>query len=547
MRYTLSTDTGTALHDRGSMNRSKADNSQSPAAPHDAPGRLASAKPALTLAGFLSITAAMVLSVHEYPTFAVAGMQIPFFLLASGLLWFLPVAVCSAEMATVKGWEDGGIFSWVGGMLGTRFGFAAVFFQWFQITICFVIIIYFGLSALSYLLDFPALNSDPLVKTAGVLAVFWLVSFLQLGGTKRTAVFAKFGFILGVLAPTVLLLAFSALYVASGKPLQLDFGDPKLLPDFTQVSTLVVFVSFLFANMGAEASASHINELKNPTRDYPLAMILLVIAATVLNAIGGFAVAGAVPLDQLSMSGGMVQTFETLILAVGPDLGWLVKALCAMLVVGVIGEVGSWVVGPSRALYAVAERGLLPERLKKLNRHGAPVPLIIMQGIVVSAWAAVLTLEGGGDNLSYLAAVSLTAVIYLVAYLMLFISYTKLILRPDMQRGYHVPGKTAGKWIFSIVGLATSLFALIIAFFPPVVIAASQQPAYEALLAAGFVVTLLLPFIIYAAYGRKHECEPETKPRHVLAREVNRFARLSGRGEHLLPGEGEQKQQHPES
>ncbi|MEG0324707.1 MAG: amino acid permease, partial [Raoultibacter sp.] len=173
------------------------------------------------LVGFLSITAAMVMSVHEYPTFAVAGLQIPFFLLLSGFVWFLPVAVCSAEMATVKGWEDGGIFAWVGNMLGTRFGFAAVFFQWFQITICFVVIIYFGLSALAYLFDFSALNDNPLVKTAGVLIVFWVLSFLQLGGTKRTARFAKFGFTLGVLIPTVLLIVFCALYVGSGKPLQL--------------------------------------------------------------------------------------------------------------------------------------------------------------------------------------------------------------------------------------------------------------------------------------------------------------------------------------
>ncbi|WP_139652701.1 amino acid permease [Raoultibacter phocaeensis] len=497
----------------------------------------AAAKPALTLAGFLSITAAMVMSVHEYPTFAVAGMQIPFFLLASGFLWFLPVALCSAEMATVKGWENGGIFAWVGRMLGPRFGFAAVFFQWFQITICFIIIIYFGLSALSYLLDFPALDNDPLVKTIGVLVVFWAVTLLQLGGTKKTAAFARIGFIVGVLVPTLLLIVLSALYLASGKPLELDLAHPNLLPDFAHASTLVVFVSFLFANMGTEASASHINELKNPSRNYPIAMIVLVIVATVLNAIGGFAVAGVVPLEQLSMSGGMVQTYETLVLGIGPELGWAVKVLCLMLVLGVIGEVGSWVVGPSRALYAVAQQGLIPERFKSLNKHGAPVPIIVVQGIVVSIWAVVLTLAGGGNNLSYLAAVSLTAVIYLVAYLMLFISYIKLILHPEIKRGYHVPGKAVGKWVFAVAGFASSLFALVIAFFPPIVISASQQPAYEALLAIGSAVTVLIPFLIYELYGKKHRREPSEPPQHLRAQEVNRFTRLSGRGEHALPGE----------
>lgn len=42
----------------------------------------------------------------------------------------MPVALCAAEMATVKSWENGGIFAWVGNTLGKRWGFAALFYQW---------------------------------------------------------------------------------------------------------------------------------------------------------------------------------------------------------------------------------------------------------------------------------------------------------------------------------------------------------------------------------------------------------------------------------
>ena len=52
-------------------------------------------------------------------------------------------------MATVDGWQDGGIFAWVGNTLGERWGFAAIFFQWFQITVGFVTMIYFILGAFS--------------------------------------------------------------------------------------------------------------------------------------------------------------------------------------------------------------------------------------------------------------------------------------------------------------------------------------------------------------------------------------------------------------
>jgi len=490
----------------------------------------------LSLFGFFALMASMVLSVHEYPTFAVAGMQIPFFLLVVGLLWFLPVALCSAEMATVQGWEDGGIFAWVGKMLGARFGFAAIFFQWLQITICFVTIIYFMLGAVSYLIDIPAINNDPLIKCVCVLVIFWVISFIQLGGIKKTSGFARIGFILGVVVPSLLLVVFGVMYGIEGKPLVFNTEPTTLFPNFLQATTLVVFVSFIFANLGAEASASQINEMANPKRDYPLAILLLVILSTILNAIGGFTVDAVVPLNELSMSSGMVQTFEGLVLSFGGGLTWVVRIICILLILGVLGEIGSWVVGPSRALYTTAERGLLPKSLLGLNKNGVPTRIIIAQGVIVSIWTVVLTLAGGGNNLSFLTAISLTAIIYLVSYLLLFIAYMRLIKHPEQQRGFHVPGGKAGKIIFSVCGLGSSLFALIIAFFPPVVIASDQTLTYEIMLSISFAAALALPFIIYEVYSKKQP-QKQIKPARIQAKDVRWFSRISGRGEHLLPPE----------
>ena len=59
----------------------------------------------INVLGFLAMTISMVVSLYEYPTFATSGFSLVFFLLLGGLLWFIPVALCAAEMATVKGWE----------------------------------------------------------------------------------------------------------------------------------------------------------------------------------------------------------------------------------------------------------------------------------------------------------------------------------------------------------------------------------------------------------------------------------------------------------
>ncbi|MBF1325873.1 MAG: amino acid permease, partial [Megasphaera micronuciformis] len=172
----------------------------------------------LSLFGFFALTASMVLTVYGYPTFATAKLHLLFFLVLGGVFWFLPVALCAAEMATVDGWNDngGGIFSWVGNTLGERFGFAAIFFQWFQITVGFVTMIYFILAALSYVLEWHALSEDPLVKFVGVLVIFWLLTISQFGGTKYTAKLAKYGFIVGILLPSVLLFTLAIAYIVGG-------------------------------------------------------------------------------------------------------------------------------------------------------------------------------------------------------------------------------------------------------------------------------------------------------------------------------------------
>lgn len=488
----------------------------------------------LSLFGFFALTASMVLTVYEYPTFATSKLHLVFFLLLGGLLWFLPVALCAAEMATVEGWENGGIFSWVSQTLGERFGFAAIFFQWFQITVGFVTMIYFILGALSYVLNFQPLNTDPLIKFIGLLVIFWGLTFSQLGGTQRTAKLVKAGFVIGIVIPSIILFVLAAIYFIGGNPIEIPINKHAFVPDFSQLSTLVVFVSFILAYMGVEASASHINELENPKKNYPLAMILLVILAISLDAIGGFSVAAVIPQKELSLSAGVIQTFQMLILHFNSHFGWLVKVIALMIAFGVMGEVSSWVVGPSRGMFAAAQRGLLPKLLRKTNAHEVPVPLVMIQGVIVTLWGAVLTFGGGGNNLSFLVAISLTVVIYLIGYLLFFIGYFVLIYKKqNLKRTYNVPGKLLGKTIIAGIGFLLSVFALVISFVSPESIAKNETHTYQIILFISFAVTVILPFIIYELHDKTGHDTIEV-PTHFKARDVNPAIYPAARGEHHI-------------
>lgn len=295
----------------------------------------------LTLLGFFSITASMVMAVYEYPTFATSGFSLIFFLLLGGLLWFIPVALCAAEMATVEGWEEGGVFTWVSNTLGERWGFAAISFGYLQIAVGFIPMLYFVLGALSYILNWPELNTDPIIKTIAALIILWALAFTQFGGTKYTATIAKAGFFAGILLPALILVVLAISYLTSGAPLAIEMNVSTFFPDFTQIGTLVVFVAFILSYMGVEASATHINEMKNPGRDYPVAMFLLMIVAIFLSSIGGLSVATVIPNSEINLSAGVVQTFNLLVSHFNPTIGWVVRIIAALLLLGVLAEIAS--------------------------------------------------------------------------------------------------------------------------------------------------------------------------------------------------------------
>ena len=116
-------------------------------------------------------------------------------------------------------------------------------------------------------MHWDALYNNPLVMFIGVAVIVWVLTFVQLGGTKYTARIAKAGFFGGIVIPAIVLFVGIIAYLVTGHASQITMDWSTFVPDFSKVGTLVIFASFILAFAGVEASASHVNELKNPGRN----------------------------------------------------------------------------------------------------------------------------------------------------------------------------------------------------------------------------------------------------------------------------------------
>lgn len=452
----------------------------------------------MTLLEFFSLTSSLLLCVYIYSAFAVSGFSLVFFIFSAVLLYFIPTALVSGELATVTTWGSGGVYSWCSLALGKRWGFFAVFLQWFQITVGFIAMLYFMVGSLSHILEISSINSDPYLKFTFILIVFWAITLLSLAGPQIANKIADFGTVYGIMIPIIVLICLASIYVATGHTININFSWKSFFPKSLNIADLSIFVTFLLVYTGIEVSATNVNKLANPKKSYPIALCLIIAAAVLAAVLTSLSIAIVIPGKKIAISEGFLQTYVTLLKIY--NMEWVLPIAGVLIMIGVIAKMISWVSGPSDGMLEAAKEKLLPDCFSKVNKNGTPYFFIIVQAILVSFWCGVITLGVQGKNLPYILAMSLTSIIYLAMYVVLFISY--LVLKkshPNDERAFSVPGGKVGQYVIPVIGLITVCFAIVASFFAPSEIKSEHvDHTYEVVLITSFVLILLLPNVIYS-------------------------------------------------
>lgn len=457
-------------------------------------------KEANQITGFelFTMTTSMVMTVYGFASFAKQGATAFFFLFCAGILWFLPVTRVSGEMASVDGWSKGGVFTWVGKMFGDNSGFSALFYQWVHITVGMNTMMMFIIACFSASLSLPGMYNNLWIRYLLVLIIIWGLIALQQRGTKFTGKLAKWGFTLGVIIPVFFLLFLFAAYLLSGHHMLITINWHTIMPKNWSGSTLVGFVPFILAFCGAEGSAPHVRNLKDP-KSYSRVMLALCIAAICSDIIGSMSIAATIPNDKIQLSNGIVFAYGSLASMFHMSGEFIQRLTGILLALGVLAEISSWVVGPNAGMHEAAKKGFLPARFAKSNKVGIGTNVMILQGIIVCIVGAWLTFGAGGNkaDISFQTAMSLTVAIYQLMYLMMFAAYFRLVRNHDELHRTWVASKSKFlKYAYAVCGFVFSAIALIVTFFPPAGYSVKQQHTYLMLLIVGFVIVFFVPLVM---------------------------------------------------
>ncbi|MFH1874860.1 MAG: amino acid permease [Pseudomonadota bacterium] len=437
---------------------------------------------------------AVVMSLRGLPIMAKEGLPMIFFLLFASLLFLVPVSLVSAELAT--GWpEEGGVYRWVKEAFGPKWGFVAIWLQWIQNVIWYPTVLAFAAGAISYLFVDPVLANNKLFNVIVILVVYWGATFINFRGMKTSGWLTTAGVLGGTIFPGVLIIVLGIIWVAMGKPIAFEATSHSIFPDFGDFDSIAFLAGVVLLFAGMEVGAVHVRDLKNPNTQFPKSVFLAMFVIIAVFTLGSLAIASVLPQAQISLNAGIMQAFRDLLHLFGLD--WLLPILGFLAAFGAIGGVTAWIAGPSKGLLATAKNGDLPPVLQRVNKNGVQTHILWIQGAIVTGISLIYLLMPN-VNSAYFMLTALTAILYLIMYLMLYFAAIWLrFSKPDVPRSYQVPGGKFGMCLVAGLGMVAAIFAIIVGFFPPSQLTVGSPAFYVIFIAVGILIFVGAPLVIH--------------------------------------------------
>jgi glutamate:GABA antiporter len=452
----------------------------------------------LSVLSLVMINVIAIDSVRTLPMGAEYGFSLVFYYLLAALVFFLPVALVAAELAT--GWpETGGVYVWVREAFGKKVGFVTIWLQWFYNVCWYPTIMATVAATLAYCID-PNLVNDKTYMLMTIIPFFWGCTLINFFGMGTSSWVSTITAIIGTLVPMVFIIGLGAFWMYLGKPIQITFSWTTFLPDLSHVNNLVMLTGLIYGLVGMEMSASHAAEVKNPQRDYPRATLWsgMLILGTLIFA--SLAIALVIPQQQLNVVSGLLQGFDVFFKAF--DIAWVTPVLALLIIIGALGGVNAWILGPSKGLLVASQDGSLPLQLSKTNSRGVPVAVLLIQGGVFTLLCSVFLLMPSVSS-SFWVLTDVTSILSLMVYIVMFAAALRLRYKyPHVQRAFVVPGGKFGLWLACVAGMISCLFTIAIGFLPPAQIPVGSLLRYELIIAGGIVLGCLLPLLVYHLNSR---------------------------------------------
>jgi len=273
----------------------------------------------------------------------------------------------------------------------------------------------------TYFVGIPATTA-----TIVIIATLWplILMLLNLKGIQEASWTNNLLVALKILALVIFVIVCASALLTSG-----NYSNyvPFFPQGFSGVMSGAAIIFFAF--IGFNTIAIMAEEVKNPEKNVPKAILFAFAICTVIYVAVSVVAVGVVNWQLLGSSNAPL---EFALKAVTDNI-FILEFVAISALFATTSVIMASIMGGSRALFAMARQGVLPKVLATISRQSVPMFTILLCGIIISA--IVLFTDG---NLDWLA--SLFNFGTLLTFFFINLSLLKLRkTMPDVKRGFKVP------------------------------------------------------------------------------------------------------------
>ena len=298
---------------------------------------------------------------------------------------------------------------------------------------------------------------------------------------------------MGIILPMVLIIAGGIRWWMLGNPLAISLNKTAFLPDLSQIHNVGLLIAIVISLFGIELTAVHAGNVVNPKRVYPVSLLISSITVLALLLLSELSIAAIIPANKLSVVTGLLDAIVVLFQEM--HLPQIITLVLLLVLAGNIGSIAAWMLGSTRGMYVACQKNHVAKFLQKVNRHEAPIGVLIFEAIIFTLLSMVFLLFPRVTD-SFWLLLDLASQVTLIYYVILFIAAIRLRYLPVLADGFVIPGGNLILWIIMLIGAFTSFMALCTGFIPPVNLDKSGIFIFHLIMCIGLGITMLLPALI---------------------------------------------------